>query len=140
MWKSAFGAVQGGFVVDFMLTTSCCLLAQAADGPPNPWQGLQLPMMALMVFAMYIFIVQQPRAKREQQTRQQMLKNLKKNDHVLTTGGIYGVVTQVQFDADEVTIRVDDASNTRLRMTLSSIARVLGDDPAGDKEPKKETK
>lgn len=96
--------------------------------------------MVLMVFAMYIFIVQQPKAKREQQARQQMLKNLKKNDHVLTTGGIYGVVTNVQLDADEVTIRVDDASNARLRMTLSSVARVLGDESAGDKEPKKEMK
>ena len=127
--------------MDYMVTTSRCLLAQAADGAqPNMWQGLQLPMMVLMVFAMYIFIVQQPKAKREQQTRQQMLKTLKKNDHVLTTGGIYGVVTNVQLDADEVTIRVDDASNARLRMTLSSVARVLGDDSTGDKEPKKETK
>jgi len=126
--------------VDFMLTTTCRLLAQADGATPNVWQGLQLPLMVLMVFAMYIFIVQQPKAKREQQTRQQMLKNLKKNDHVLTTGGIYGVVTNVQLDADEVTIRVDDASNARLRMTLSSVARVLGDDSASDKETKKETK
>jgi preprotein translocase subunit YajC len=126
--------------VDFMVTTCNCLLAQADGAPPNIWQGLQLPLMVLMVFAMYIFIVQQPKAKREQQMRQQMLKNLKKNDHVLTTGGIYGVVTNVQLDADEVTIRVDDASNARLRMTLSSVARVLGDDSAGDKEPKKELK
>ncbi len=126
--------------MNWVYATSSCLLAVADGAAPNIWQGLQLPLMLLMVFAMYIFIVQQPRAKREQQTRQQMLKNLKKNDHVLTTGGIYGVVTNVQLDADEVTIRVDDASNARLRMTISAIARVLGDDPAGDKEAKKEAK
>ncbi len=126
--------------MDFLLSTGSCLLAEADGAPPNIWQGPQLLLMVLMVFEMYIFIVQQPKAKREQQMRQQMLKNLKKNDHVLTTGGIYGVVTNVQLDADEVTIRVDDTSNARLRMTLNSIARVLGDESAGDKEPKKELK
>jgi len=35
-------------------------------------------------------------------------------------------VTNVNSDADEVTVKVDESTNTKLRMTLSSIARVLG--------------
>ena len=55
-----------------------------------------------------------------------MLGALKKNDRVVTVGGIYGWVTNVHREADEVTIRVDEATNTKLRITLGSVARVLG--------------
>jgi preprotein translocase subunit YajC len=122
--------------VDWVIANSSCLLAEG-DAPGG--LGPLAPVFTVVViFALYMFIVQQPKAKREQQARQDMLKNLKKNDHVLTTSGIYGVVTNVQIDAEEVTLRVDDASNTRLRMTLSSIARVFGDGSSTEKDAKKE--
>jgi preprotein translocase subunit YajC len=53
-----------------------------------------------------------------------MLSALKKNDRVVTIGGIKGIVTNVQRDADEVTINVDESSGTKLRVTVASIARV----------------
>ena len=59
-----------------------------------------------------------------------MLSALKKNDHVLLTSGIYGVVTNVYEDGDEVTVRVDETSNTKLRVTRSAIAKVISDEPA----------
>jgi hypothetical protein len=31
-----------------------------------------------------------------------------------------------------VTVKVDESTNTKLRMTLSSIAQVLGDEPASE--------
>ena len=61
-----------------------------------------------------------------------MLEAVKKNDRVITAGGIYGVVTNVHREADEVTIKVDEATNTKLRLTLSSITRVLGDEPSAE--------
>ena len=42
------------------------------------------------------------------------------------------MVTNVHREADEVTIKVDEATNTKLRVTLSSIARVLGDEPSDE--------
>ena len=65
-----------------------------------------------------------------------MLSAVKKNDRVLTAGGIYGVVAAVNRESDEVTIKVDETSNTKLRMTLSSIARVIGDDSSNQSEGK----
>ena len=44
---------------------------------------------------------------------------------MVTIGGIYGVVTNVQRDADRVTIRVDEATGTKLKVNMSAIARVL---------------
>jgi preprotein translocase subunit YajC len=61
-----------------------------------------------------------------------MLGALKKNDRVVTVGGMYGVVTNVHFEADEVTLKVDESNNTKIRVTLGSIARVLGEEKSGE--------
>ncbi len=58
---------------------------------------------------------------------------MKKNDRVVTIGGMYGVVMNVQKDADEVTLKIDETNNTKIRVTISSIARVLGGEAVGDK-------
>lgn len=89
------------------------------------------------VMFLYMFIVQRPAMKKEQETRENMLKNLKKNDRVLTSGGMYGVVTNVQLDADEVTIRVDETTNTKIKITRSAVQKVLNGDTSG-KETAKE--
>ena len=59
-----------------------------------------------------------------------MLGKLKKNDRILTLGGIYGTVVSVQKDAGDVTIKVDESSNARLRITRSSIGQILHEDEA----------
>lgn len=89
------------------------------------------------IMFLYMFIVQRPAMKKEQETRENMLKSLKKNDRILTSGGIYGVVTNVQLDADEVTIRVDETTNTKIKITRSAVQKVLNGD-AGGKETAKE--
>lgn len=82
-------------------------------------------LMPLAIIAMYWLLIARPQ-RREMTAKAEMLKGLKKNDHVITTAGIYGVVTSVRLEANEVTLRIDDTSNTKLRMTLNSIARVIG--------------
>jgi preprotein translocase subunit YajC len=71
--------------------------------------------------------------RKEQAQRQSLLAAIKKNDRVVTIGGIYGVVTNMHREADEVTIKVDEATNTKLRLTLGSIARVLAEESSSDK-------
>jgi preprotein translocase subunit YajC len=116
------------------------LFAQAgeAEKPPAATQGpdsyFPLLLLGLLVFLFY-FIVMRPQRK-EQSKRQEMLSNVKKNDRVVTIGGIYGVVMNVHREADEVSLKVDEATNTKLRITLSSIARVLGDEPSEDEKSK----
>jgi preprotein translocase subunit YajC len=83
----------------------------------------------VLIFIVFYFLLIRPQ-KREQARRQAMLGGVKKNDRVVTIGGVYGVVTNVQREADEVTIKVDETNNTKLRVTLSSISRVLGDEPS----------
>lgn len=108
----------------------------ADDAAPQPGLGTPVLMMSLlMIFFLYMWIVQRPALKKEQESRQSLLKNLKKNDRVLTTGGIYGVVTNVQLDSDEVTLRIDESNSTKIKVLPSAIQRVVSDD-AGGKETK----
>jgi len=110
----------------------------AAEGggqgaPPGGGGGgstLMFFMPFIIIMVLFYLLLMRPQ-KREQQKRQQMLSTIKKNDRVVTIGGIYGVVTNVRPEADEVTLKVDEATNAKLRMTLSSVARVLGDEASG---------
>jgi len=92
------------------------------------WQSLLLPMLAIG-FLFYFLLIRPQR--QEQRRRQEMLGGVKKNDRVVTIGGIYGVVTNVHREADEVTIKVDETTNTKLRVTLGSVARIMGDEASG---------
>jgi len=111
------------------------ILAQAPpagpEGPPDFVRTLvQTLPIALVVLAAYMLLF---RPEREKQRRQQdLLAGLKKNDRVLTSSGIYGTVANVDREGDRVSLKVDDAANVKISVTLSSIARVLGDRQAGD--------
>jgi len=85
-------------------------------------------MMLAITGLLFYFILWRPQKKNEQSVRER-INNLKENERVVTIGGIYGVVTNVQRDAERVTIRVDETTGTKLRVNMSAIARVLtGDD------------
>ncbi len=100
------------------------LLAQ--DGGGGNLLTMLLPFLAIGVL-FYLLLIRPQRM--EQQKRQALLDAIKKNDRVVTIGGIYGVVANVQRESDEVTLRVDESSNTRIRVTVGAIARVIRDEP-----------
>ncbi|OHB73395.1 MAG: preprotein translocase subunit YajC [Planctomycetes bacterium RBG_13_63_9] len=110
------------------------MMVYAAEDGPKQSSGnlfnMLLPFLAIG-FLFYFLLIRPQR--REQARRQALLAAVKKNDRVLTAGGIFGMVTNVHAEADEVTVKVDEATNTKLRVTLSSIARVMGDEPSDDK-------
>jgi preprotein translocase subunit YajC len=117
------------------ILTSLTTLPLFAEGAPAPENAPTDPVnIAFQLFPfiiigfLFYFLMIRPQ-KREQSRRQIMLDAVKKNDRVVTIGGIYGVVTNVHREADEITLKVDEATNTKIRVTLSSIARVLGDEP-----------
>jgi preprotein translocase subunit YajC len=104
--------------------------APAADGNQGSPFGL-LPGLALIAVLFYFLMIRPERKKAA--AHKSLLEQLKKNDRVVTIGGIYGMVMSVQREADEVTIKIDEATNTKIRVTFNAIARVLTDEPAGEK-------
>lgn len=103
---------------------ACLAQAGGAAGkaPEVPFFVQYLPLIAIAAAA-YLLLF---RPERERMRKQQdMLTALKKNDRVVTSGGIYGTVANVEREADRVSLKVDDAANVKITVTLSSIARVL---------------
>jgi preprotein translocase subunit YajC len=97
------------------------LLAEQAKTSPSLFVTL-IPMV--LMFAAAYFILMRPERRRRSE-HETMLGNLKKNDRVLFGGGIYGTVVNVQKGTNDVTIRVDDSSNTRLRVVRQAITRIV---------------
>ena len=86
---------------------------------PNPFSFMG-PLLLVMVFVIGFSMLT---SRREKKRREQMLSSVKKGEKVLTIGGIIGVVADVRDD--EVILRVDEHSNTKMRFTRSSIQQVL---------------
>jgi preprotein translocase subunit YajC len=110
-------------------TTSVVL---AAEGP-NQQSLLTFLWPFLIIGLLFYFLMIRPE-KRKRADIAQMQDSLKKNDRVVTIGGILGVVVNTQASSNEVTIRVDDSNNTRIRILRSSISRVLTDDKSDQKK------
>jgi preprotein translocase subunit YajC len=107
------------------------LFAQAQPQAEDPYAFIRLMGPLVVIMVLFYFMLIRPQKRKEQELRQ-MVHNLKENDRVVTVGGIYGVVTNVQRDAERVTIRVDEGTGTKLRVNMSAIARVLtGEDQEG---------
>jgi len=101
--------------------------AGKGGGPAGPADfifGNPLLLFAGMFFLFYLLVLSPERRRQKEIERKRSA--LKKNDRVITSGGIYGTVVNVATDSDEITIRVDDSNNTRLRVLRSSIGVVLG--------------
>lgn len=121
----------GQFVAQFSL------FAQGAPAPANkqPEGGL-LPILVMVGPLLLLYVIMMSMStKTDKKKRQELLTKLKKNDRVLTTGGMYGVVTAVDPEADRIVLRVDDERGVKIAFSTSAILRVLD---AGDKEKAKE--
>lgn len=93
----------------------------------------------LLIFGLFYFLVILPSRRRERQQRDQLFGALKKNDEVLTSAGIIGTVANIKDD--EVTLKVDESSNVRIRVLKSSIVKIMsakeGKDVGSDASPAK---
>jgi preprotein translocase subunit YajC len=77
----------------------------------------------LIIGVLFYFMLIAPE-RRKRKEMDQLLANIKKNDQVVTIGGICGTVVNASPGSTFVTIRVDDGNNTRLKVLRSAISRV----------------
>lgn len=115
--------------------SSLLLLAQdaapqpAGGGGDRPWYFDFIPMVLIALLAYFMLFL----PEKKKQARIQKLETVKETDRVITTGGIYGVVTNIQRDAGRATLRVDEATGAKIKVSLAAIAQILGDDDADAK-------
>ena len=92
-------------------------------------QQFLLP-FAVVAFMYYFMVVRPEKTNRDQ--HKELLENLKKNDHVVTAGGIHGTVVNADQGSPKVVIRIDENTNTKLHVNRSSIARVVTDSDSSE--------
>ena len=94
--------------------------AQTAPGVGSPSQLISLPLV--MVFIIFYFLLIRPQQKKSKE-HQQMLSKLKKNDEVMTSGGIYGKMTAL---TDNI-VTLEIAPNVRIqRQPATNFCRTDG--------------
>jgi preprotein translocase subunit YajC len=104
---------------------------QGADGQ-SPGGGLMQMLLLVGVPILFLWLLLMRPQQKAERARRMAVQALKPNDHVVTAGGIFGVVTNVHREAQIVTIRVDEGNNTKIRVSLGSISRVLSGEPPAD--------
>lgn len=110
------------------MTTLPFILAEAA--PAGGGLGMFIPMILIMV--MFYFILIRPQRK-QQKAQEQMRKNVRVGDKVVSIGGIHGLVSGMA----EKTISVKVSDGLSLKFDRSAIASV---EPKGGKsEPEEDT-
>ena len=100
------------------------LFAQANNGAGGGRMDIMLPFLAICAVFVMFFIMSIPQ-KRERKRWNDMVETLKKNDRVLMSSGIIGKVHSVQKDKNEIIVKIDDDSNTKMTFSLAAVARVL---------------
>jgi len=89
---------------------------------PNPL--IQYLPIILLVVAVYFIIFRAPKKKQKQHST--MVQSLKKNDRVRTIGGIIGTV--IDINGDEITLKIDEANNTKMKVVSSAIGQKISQD------------
>jgi len=90
----------------------------------SPFGGTQLIFLALMFVLMYMILFRGPRKK--QQQHKQMVQSLAKNDKIQTIGGIIGTVVDIK--EDEITLKIDESNNTKIKILRSAIGKNMSKD------------
>ena len=78
-----------------------------------------LPMFALMFVVMYFLMIRPQNKQRKE--REAMISNLKKNDHVQTSAGIYGIIKQVKPDDPYLILCIDERKDVCIKVSKASV-------------------
>ena len=97
-------------------------IAATSSSGGNPLVAF-LPLILLGGVFYFILIRPQQRRARAQQA---LVSAVQEGDEIMTNGGIFGTITEI--DDDEGTVMVEIAPGTRIRMVKAGIARRLTED------------
>ena len=98
-----------------------CAVSPTGEGQQPGSPLLRFLPLILIFVVIYMFMLRGP--KKQQQKHKQMVQALAKNDRVRTIGGILGTVVDVR--GDEITLKIDENNNTKIKVTTSAIGKNL---------------
>jgi preprotein translocase subunit YajC len=97
-----------------------------ANPPAGQGSSMQFLLMMVLIIVVFYFFMIRPQSKRQKELKN-FREQLKKGDKVLTTGGIYGRIVEI----DDHTSLIEVDSNVKIRVDKAAILK----DPS-DIEPK----
>ena len=83
--------------------------------------GGLMPLLIIFIF-FYLFLIRPQQKQRKE--HEKMLNDLKKDDKIITSGGLYATVVSV--NADVVEAKISDS--TRVKIVKSTIVKVINKD------------
>jgi preprotein translocase subunit YajC len=104
------------------------LLAQESGGGSSLVAFLPL----LVMGGIFYFLLIRPQQRRARAQRE-LLSSVEVGDEVVTTAGVFGLVTDIDDEDDIVTVEI--APGTRVRMLRSGIGRIVVDETLEDDAP-----
>ncbi len=104
--------------------------AQTAQLPAGASSLVSFAPLVLVFFVFYLLLIR-PQQKKVKE-HQRMLGQLKKNDEVMTSGGIYGKVVALT----DAVVTLEVAPNVRLRVHRPQISEIIKNEKVLTKEAK----
>jgi len=99
---------------------------------PEGGSLLQMVVPLAMVFAIFYFIVIVP-SKRQQKKVQEFVDNLKVNDKIITTSGIFGQIMKL----DDQSVQLQIADKVNIKVSKAAIGGYQGQPPVVETTPSK---
>jgi preprotein translocase subunit YajC len=107
-------------IIGWKIAANSAVVALAQSQPSGI--GMFLPLILIM--GIFYFLMIMP-AQRRQKKVNEMLKNLKNGDKVITNGGIYGTIVGLEDDAVQLRI----AEQVKIKISRSAIAGFQAEPP-----------
>jgi preprotein translocase subunit YajC len=110
----------------FLLLTGFASISYAMAPPPGGDGGPQgigamvqsfLPL--ILIFVIFYFLLIRPQSKKAKEHKA-LLENLKKGDKIMTSGGIHGVIDDI--DGDSLTLKVGIGSDVKIKVSRGYVA------------------
>src|SRR5258708_23895889 len=78
----------------------------------------------ILIFVIMYFLILRPQQKKQKQ-HQEMVKNVRRGDTVVTNGGLIGKITKV-VDDDQIEVEVPDGVRVRQMPSMAADGRAKG--------------
>ena len=95
-------------MLDFILLQDAAVALEAADQAAEPAKGgnWSFIIMMVLIFVVFYFFMIRPQTKKQKELQKQR-ESMKKGDRVVTAGGIFGEIKEVQDNAFIITVSKD---------------------------------
>ncbi|WP_020178464.1 preprotein translocase subunit YajC [Methylopila sp. M107] len=103
-----------------MFVTPAFAQAAPAAAPGGDMSFMLQLLPFLLIFVIMYFLILRPQQKRVK-AHQEMIKNVRRGDTIVTAGGLIAKVTKV---TDEAEVQIEIADNVRARLARGMISEV----------------